>query len=165
MGSAGQNLNGIQKRLGSSEIQVNRSVAFRLDVCKHFCGCDVISAGIVHYIQVRNRSSIDRECDMATILQESRSLGKQKMNFVDSWWDGIAAMKGASSPAGKELRVFRALNYAIWTGERAASRAEVVGLPGCSRAIDVGCSAITGQCTDKLGGDAHRNRRSRSHER
>src|SRR6266699_2714146 len=109
---------------------MNCPVALRLDVCKHFGGSDVISASVVHHIQIGSRSPIDRECHDATVFQESCGFGEQEMDFVSPRRHRILAVKDTAPASGKELRVICALDCMAGNREGTSSRTETIFLPG-----------------------------------
>jgi hypothetical protein len=53
-----------------------------LDVRKHLFRRDVVSAGIVHYVQTFDGPAVQREINRAAGFLDAGGLGKQKMHFV-----------------------------------------------------------------------------------
>src|SRR5260370_2504483 len=120
--SAWQDINRSHKCLGSSEVEMNRSVARGRHSRKYFGGGNVIAAGVVHHIHVGGGAAIDRETHVATGFLKPRRFREQQMNLVSSRRDGKITMKDAPPPAGKKLRILNALNIVARNGQGASSR-------------------------------------------
>ena len=117
MRSAWENFNRIYECLRSGEVHVNGSVARGRNISKYFRGCNVVPAGVVHHIQVGNRSAVYRESHVTAVLLKPRRLREQEMNLVSSRRNGKIAMKNAAPSAGEKLRILRALDGVTGNGE------------------------------------------------
>src|SRR5580658_978942 len=117
---------------------MDRSVARWCDICNYLCCCNVIPAGVVHDIQAGRRSAINRKHHIAAILLKPLRFGEEKMSLVCPRRDGIAAMKDAAPPTGKERGLFRSLDSVARNGERAPSQAVMIAVPSGTVAIYVG---------------------------
>src|SRR5260370_41966415 len=92
-------------------------------------GRRAIPAGVVHHIQVRRRSSINREPHVATSLLKPRRFSEQEMNLVSSRRGRQITINDPPPPAGKKQQNFPALATEGRNGERASPRAEMIAIP------------------------------------
>src|SRR5271156_3929634 len=116
---------------------MDHSVARGCDICNYLRCCNVIPARVVHDIQTGRRSAIDRKHHIAAILLKPLRFGEEEMSLISPRRDGIAAMKDAASPTGKELGLFSSLDSVARNRERVASRAVMVAVPNGTVAIYV----------------------------
>src|ERR1700733_8906538 len=116
---------------------MDHAVAPRCDIRDYLGCCNVIPAGVVHDIQSGGRSAIDRKHDFAAILLKPLRLGEQEMSLVSPRRNGIAAMKDAASPTGKECGLVSSLDSVARNGERVSARAVMVAVPNGTVAIYV----------------------------
>src|SRR5580704_2240771 len=121
---------------------MDHSVARGCDIYNYLRCCNVIPARVVHDVQAGRRSAIDRKHHIAAILLEPLRLGEEEMSLVSPRRDGIAAMKDAASPTGKERGLFSSLDSVARNRERVPSRAVMVAVPSGTVAICVGGGSV-----------------------
>src|SRR5258708_4673084 len=154
-----QNFDRVYKCFRSGEVQMNRSVARRYHSGKSFRSRGVTPAGVVHHIQVRRRSSINRERHVATSLLKPRRFSEQEMNLVSSRRDRKITMNDAAPPAGKKQRIFASFDSVVRNGEGASSRAQMIPIPRRTTPVYVGGGSIAHHNAKNLSGSVTRSSR------
>src|SRR5258708_37498180 len=90
---------------------MDHPVLLRRDIRQYLRRCNVISPGIVDYVQVRDhRRSVDGDPDMPAVLQEIGRLREQKVDLVSPFGHRVIAMKNSGASGGEELWIIRALD-------------------------------------------------------
>src|SRR5271154_1616717 len=137
VGGSRQDFHSVNEGFRSGEVHVNHPVGFGRDVRENFRGGNIISSGVVDYVESEGWSAINRELLGAGVLLKTRRFCEQEMNFVSTHWHRIIALKNSTPARAEEFRIFGAPDHMTGSCEFVPPPAELVSSPSRSSAINV----------------------------
>src|SRR5271156_1449037 len=152
-----QDFYGVNEGFGSGKAQVNHPVGSGRDVRENLCGGNIITSGVVDYVESEGWSTINRELLGAGVLLKTRRFREQEMNFVNARWHRIIALKNSAPARDEEFRVFGAPDHVTGSCEFVSPRAELVSSPSGSSAINVWTGIIPHHGAQGVSGETRGN--------